>query len=368
VTVHRLSQRDARRIAVRAQLLDRDRPTELVEMVRRLAVVQNDLTAAVAPNADLVAWSRLGAACAPGDIGAALAAGSLVELQGLVLPAEDIALHLADMTAWPGTGADVPAWRDAQAEWVDANDAFRWDILDRLEREGPLTWRELPDTATVAWKSSGWNTNRNVAMMLEFLVASGQVASTGVLRGRDRLWDLPERVYPNVTPIPSDQARRIRDERRLQALGIARAKTTETPLEPNDVGPAGEPAVIDGVPGEWRVDPEQLDRPFAGRAAVISPLDRLVYDRKRMTELFAFDYQLEMYKPAAKRQWGYFALPVLYGDRLIGKVDATADRKAGLLRVAAVHEDVPFNATTRNAVDREIAGLADWLGLRLHRV
>ena len=67
-----------------------------------------------------------------------------------------------------------------------------------------------------------------------------------------------------------------------------------------------------------------------------------------MTELFEFDYQLEMYKPAAKRRWGYFALPILHGDRLVGKVDATSDRKAGVLRVDAIHEDVPFRKVARH--------------------
>jgi uncharacterized protein YcaQ len=132
-----------------------------------------------------------------------------------------------------------------------------------------------------------------------------------------------------------------------------------------DVGEVGEPAVVDGVRGTWRVDPSQLGQPFAGRAALLSPFDRLVHDRQRMAELFEFDYQLEMYKPAAKRRWGYFALPILYGDRLVGKLDATADRKAGVLRVAAVHEDVPFSATAARAVGREIADLARWLGLDL---
>jgi len=127
----------------------------------------------------------------------------------------------------------------------------------------------------------------------------------------------------------------------------------------------GEPAVVEGVRGEWRVDPEQLGRPFRGRAALLSPLDRLVYERKRMTEIFEFDYQLEMYKPVAKRRWGYWAMPILYGDRLVGKLDASADRKAGVLRVAAVHEDVAFTQAMTTAVHREIADLASWLELDL---
>ena len=77
-----------------------------------------------------------------------------------------------------------------------------------------------------------------------------------------------------------------------------------------------------------------------------------------MAELFEFDYQLEMYKPAAKRRWGYFALPILHGDRLVGKLDATADRKAGVLRVDAIHEDVPF--TTRRWPPRSHARSRTW--------
>jgi uncharacterized protein YcaQ len=139
----------------------------------------------------------------------------------------------------------------------------------------------------------------------------------------------------------------------------------ECPVEPGDVREVGEPAVVEGVKGAWRVDPSQLGQPFNGRAALLSPLDRLVYDRKRMVEIFDFDYQLEMFKPAAKRRWGYFALPILYGDRLVGKVDATADHKSGVLRVDAVHQDVPFIKTVARAIDREINDLAHWLELEL---
>jgi uncharacterized protein YcaQ len=134
-------------------------------------------------------------------------------------------------------------------------------------------------------------------------------------------------------------------------------------MEPIHVGDAGGPAVVEGVKGEWRVDPRYLDGDFRGRTALLSPFDRLVHDRVRTEELFQFEYTLEMYKPAAKRRWGYFALPILHGDRLVGKLDAIADRKASVLRVNAIHEDVPFTGTITSAVRKEIRDLAGWLGL-----
>ena len=363
--VHRLSRTDARRLAVRAQLLAAERPAGLLDLVRRLTLLQYDFTAAVAPSADLVAWSRLGSAYRPAELVAELRRGALIELRGMIRPGEDIALYKAEMAAWPGSGNE-PGWRQAQDDWVRVNDRFRLDILERLEQDGPLTTRQLPDTCLVPWTSSGWNNHRNVRIMVDLMEQRGEVAMTGY-RGRDRLWDLAERVYPDDPPVPLAEALRIRNERRLRSLGIARLRGAECPVEPADVGTVGEPAVVDGVPGEWRIDPTLLDKPFRGRTALLSPLDRLVYDRKRMVELFQFDYQLEMYKPAAQRRWGYFALPILHGDRLVGKVDATADRKAGVLRVDAVHEDVPFSTAMAAAVQREIVDLARWLELELLR-
>src|SRR5437899_5182588 len=135
------------------------------------------------------------------------------------------------------------------------------------------------------------------------------------------------------------------------------------PLEPVDVGEAGESAVVEGTKGEWRVDPSALGEDFEGRTALLSPFDRLVHDRVRAQELFDFEYTLEMYKPAAKRRWGYFALPVLHDDRLVGKVDAIADRKSSVLRVHAIHEDVKFTKSMTKAVQAELEDLASWLGL-----
>ncbi len=363
--MHELSRLDARRIAVRAQLLDRLRPAGLLDVVRQLTLLQIDPVAAIAPSADLVAWSRLGSSYSPAELDTALADRALLELRAMIRPSEDLALYRADMAAWaraePG---ELPGWRASRRDWVRANDACRLDILDRLGCSGPLPSRDLPDTAVVPWQSTGWTNNRNVTQLLELMVLRGEVAIAG-RRGSHRLWDLATRIYPDDPVIPRDEALRIRNERRLRALGIARARGPECPVEPADVAEAGEPAVVAGVKGTWRVDPSLLGQPFSGRAALLSPFDRLIHDRKRMVELFEFDYQLEMYKPVAKRRWGYFALPILYGDRLVGKLDATADRKAGVLRAGAVHQDVPFDAAMTAAVDSEIRDLAHWLGLDL---
>ena len=343
---------------MRAQLLDSPRPTDLVAMVERLTLLQVDPTAAVAPNADLVAWTRLGSSYQPSQLTRALEQDrSLVELSALVRPAGDLPLYLAD-------AADQPTWERAR-EWLRANDRFRRDVLDRLRADGPLLSRDLPDTCTVAWPSSGWTNNRNVTQLLEILMMRGEVAVSG-RQGRQRVWDLAERVYPADLPdLSVEEAHRLRDERRLRALGIARATGTAVPVEPAVVGTAGEPAVVEGVRGEWRVDPDALAAPFTGRTALLSPFDRLAHDRVRALELFDFEYSLEMYKPKAQRRWGYFALPVLHHDRLVGKVDATADRKAGTLVVHAIHEDLPFTGEVTDAVRHELEGLAAWLGLTL---
>jgi uncharacterized protein YcaQ len=366
VTVHQLSRTEARQIAVRAQLLDAHRPTDLLDTVRHLTLLQDDRTAAVAANAELVIWSRLGSSCPKAAVAEAVDRQSLIEVQGVLRPAEDLVLYRSEMAQWPGVG-EVPPWLEGQARWVRANEPFRQDLIDELRRDGPLTWRELPDTSTVSWRSTGWNNNRNVAMMLEMLALRGEVAVAG-RRGRDRLWDLATRVYPDDEAVPAAQAHRMRNERRLRAMGIARAQGPVSAGEPNGVEEVGEAAVIDGVKGEWRVDPTYLGGTFSGRAAVISPIDRLIFDRQRMTDIFEFDYNLEMYKPAAKRQWGYWAMPILYGDRLVGKVDATTDLRERVLRVDAIHEDVPFTKTMTAKVTRELTDLAQWLDVDLLRV
>ncbi len=356
--MRRIARDEARRIAVRAQMLDADRPKNLGVLVEQLTLLQLDPTAAIAPSADLVAWSRLGELYRPEHLRRALEVDrTLLEHRAqpletepaiaMVRPMVDLPLYLADMATWSSR------WGRA-SRWLAENKAFRTRVLKQLRASGPLQSRDIADTCAVPWESSGWTHDRNVTQMLEFLGSMGEVAVAG-RQGRQRLWDIAERVYPSgVVALPAPEAKQVRDERRLRSLGIAR---------PEVVGEAGEPVEVVGVPGAWRVHPGADGDGFAGRAAVLSPFDRLVHDRSRALDLFGFEYTLEMYKPATKRRWGYFALPVLYHDRLVGKVDAIADRKAGHLDVHAIHEDVRFTKPMSKAVQAEIDALAAWLGL-----
>ena len=361
--VEQLSRRQARWIAVRAQLLDVPRPTDLLEIVRHLTNLQMDLTAAVATNAGLVLWSRLGARrFRESDLDEAVGDGSLVEIANRLRPIEDIALYRAEMAAWRNS-VPLEDWQEGPQTWLATNTTAREDILDELRREGPLPARALPDTCDLPWRSSGWTNGKNVMKMLEIMEARGEVAVAS-REGRERNWDLAERIWaddPAEAPSLTD-ARAERRRRRLAALGIERRT-------PSAIPPPGALDVrVEGVRGSWFVDPTQLARleePFRGRCALLSPLDWLVFDRQRLLELFEFDYQLEMYKPAAKRRWGYWAMPVLRGDRLIGKLDAAADHSVGALRIHALHLDTEPTAALARDVERELLDLASYLDLEL---
>lgn len=336
-------------------------------MVSDLNFLQHDPTAAIAPSADLVAWSRLGSAYRPEHLTGALEQDrTLYELRAIIRPTADLKLHRAAMAAWPFPDEEKRHWSapgPIANRWLEANDSFRKDVLTLLGESGPSLSRDVPDTSVVPWQSTGWTGNRNVSQMLDFLSARGEVATAG-RRGRQRLWDLAERVYPPADEVvPLAEARRIMARRRLRSLGIARAEVYGVAGERFMEEVDGEPAEVEGTEGTWVVDPEAVGAPFEGRTALLSPFDRLIHDRVRARELFEFEYHLEMYKPKAKRRWGYFALPVLHHDRLVGKVDAYAARKESVLRVHALHHDVRFTREMTDAVHAELHALASWLGL-----
>lgn len=352
-----LSRAQARAIAVRAQRLDLPRPTDLLAGARSLAAIQVDHTSYVAPSAELVLWSRGGWPDTADQLADLLEIGALFEHAGFLRPAEDLALLQAEMDAWPGP--DPPPWRASQGRWVAANRDAVEAMLAALRSEGPMAARDFEVDFATPWTSSGWNNDKSTLMMLERLAESGRVAVSH-REGRERIWDLAERVRRPVAATPLEEARRIRAERRLTSLGLARAGGPERAVEP-----VGERVRVEGTRGFWQLDPAADLEDLEPRVAVLSPLDRLVFDRRRALELFDFDYALEMYKPVAKRRWGYFALPVLAGDQLVGKIDAQSDRGEGELVVHAVHRDRPWSDEVAEGVRAELESLATMLGLGL---
>ena len=358
-TPRTLSRVEARRIAVRAQMLDAPRPDDLVEVVTRLTHLPLNVTDIVVPSAEHIAFSRLGPGFARGGVREAVEVDlTLFEHLDQPTPVDPVAIMIRPVADLPLLRAAMDAWPDTHprtAAWLGVNGAFVEDVLDALRSDGPLPQSQIRDTAVVPYTSSGWNTSRNVAMLLEALQEQGVVVVVERL-GAERVWDLAERVLPEVDAVPLPEARRALDERRLAALGIARPKL---------VGDAGVPVRVEGVRGERRIQQGASADGFEGRVAVLSPLDRLIADKPRMRELWDFEYALEQYTSAAKRRWGAFALPILHGADLVGKVDARTDRDAGVLAVNALHWDVAPDARLRDAVADELAALAGFIGVGL---
>lgn len=357
-----LSRDEARRIAVRAAMLDGSAQVDSIDaVVRGLAMVRVELTSIVMPAADHVLYSRLGDAVRPGDAERALASGRVWERTWMLRPLSHLPLFTAGFRTWLD--------RSGARGWVDANAEFRQSILDRIGDLGPLTSADIPDEAVAPWPSTGWTNDRNVTQMLECLHGAGELAVVG-RAGRSRVWDLTANVLPSglidsSVEVPRDAAVRLRSEHLLAACGIMRDSIAVSPQELHGNVPVGEPATIEGVPGRWRVDPAQLDRPFEGRTALLSPFDRLLTDKQRQLRLFDFDFGIEMYKPEKHRRRGPVALPVLHGERLVGSVDARADHRTGTLTVHRLTEDEPFGSALRHAVDAELHALARWLRLDL---
>jgi uncharacterized protein YcaQ len=351
---HTLTREQARRIIVRAQLLDAERPGDVVEVAEQLGQIKIDPTAVIAPCEHTIMWSRIGWSYEPGQLRKAVEEDRLLfELGGMFHPMSLLPLMMPGMRTWPR--------RKSTREWLEANDRFRKDVLARLRADGPLLASDIPDTAQVSRPPDGWSGSNQVPIMLDFLSRQGVVAITR-REGRHRVWDLAERVYPQDLPeIDPEEAKRMLHERTLQATGIGRSHWWWSP-----VGDAGEPATVEGSTWKFRVDPEALaalDEDRGGRVAFLNPYDGMLFDRGRLEEVFEFKYVLEQFKPKAQRVYGYFAHPILLGDRFVGMLDAEVDRKAEVLRVNAIHEFLPFEPEEMDMVRAEIMDLGEWLGV-----
>jgi uncharacterized protein len=365
-----LSLADARRLAVTAQLLATPEPPSLDGVMGRLGRLQMDPTSAVARAERLVLWSRMGVHD-PQVLDRALwGERSLFEYWAFIVPVADFGIHRETMRRYPrGDSARARYER----EWLSANAVFRRYVLANLRRRGPLRSRDLENRAAVPWRTGGWNDGKSVGLMLELLWHGGRIATVG-RTGQERIWDLAERVLPVAEPrLPQPEVARQVLARQLRARGVDRSDQFgfvfdgrppgwERALRELVAEGTAVPASVDGLAGDWLVHREALEDRFHPRTTLLSPFEPLIKNRDRTEELFGFRYRLEIYVPREHRQFGYYVLPILHGDRLIGRIDPLFERKERRLRVHAIHAEPEAPPDAGADVARAIGELASWLG------
>lgn len=395
-TAHRpggtLSLSQARRVALRAQGLDRPRPPRtgpatmrhLQQVVDRLGLLQIDSVNVLARAHLMPTFSRVGPYdTALIDRASGRAPRRLVETwahEASYVPPETYAL-----LGWRRRAYLDHAWGSIREVPLRYSPLVA-DVRAMIEADGPLTASEVhahveaehPRTRT-EW---GWNWTAS-KRVLEFLFFTGEVASARRNAQFERCYDLASRVLPEpvqAAPEP-DEATAVRELLRIaaRAHGVASARCLLDYFRIR--GPRGRRA-LDELVEEGTLVPVRvsgwerpvylhadadLPRRATGRA-LLSPFDPLVFERRRLEELFGLRYRIEIYVPEAQRVHGYYVLPFLRGERVAALVDLKADRAAGLLRVHAAHEPPAAGAgddpgeVAADLAD-ELRLLAGWLGL-----
>ena len=364
-----------------------------MEVMRDLGCLQLDPISAVARSHLLVLWSRLG------NYDRAELDKLLWQERQLfeywahgasIVPTEDYPIHQVRMRDYP---AGDSKFARRVRDWMKQNRSLRRILLSEMRRKGPLPSRYFEEMGVPSpeWVSTGWTGGRNISRMLDFLWMQGKIMVAG-RAGLQKLWDLAERCLPEWAPrerlSKSEMVRRAA-QKALRSLGVANARQIEqhyVRLPNPDLGKVlaelqaaqriERVEIVDGGQawkGDWYIHTDDLpllDRLVRGewepRTTLLSPFDNLISDRARTQQLFNFKFGLEIYVPRAKRQYGYYVLPILHGDRLIGRIDPVMDRTYGRLTINAVHAepDAPRTKASAKAVRHAIEELGAFLGAR----
>jgi uncharacterized protein YcaQ len=391
---YKISPATARRLAITKQHLAGPGHEPDVEgiyrVVSELGCLQLDPLSTVARSHTLVVFSRVG----PYDTGAVdkliYHDRKLFEYwahAASIVLTQDYPIHHLRMRTY--AKGDDP-WYRRIAEWINENKKLRDMILREIKRSGPLSSRALSESGIEpkSWVSSGWTNDRNVSRMLDFLWMQGRIM-VAQRQGLNKFWDLSERVLPEWTPrekMSERQVVKFAAQKSLKALGVATEKQIsahyisgrypqlrERLQELERAGQIRRVHIGDkhgDWPGTWYMHGDDIPLAerleggdFRGRTVLLSPFDNLIRDRVRNIRFWDFDYKIEIYTPQHKRKYGYYVLPILHNDQLIGRIDPKMDRAKGVLNVHAVHLEhkAPHDGKTARAVRDAIEELGEFL-------
>jgi uncharacterized protein YcaQ len=303
-----------------------------------------------------------------------------------IVMTEDFPIYWRHMRDW---AAGDKSWNKRAKKWLGENQELREFILTELDENGPLPSSAFNHKSITRWQSGGWTNGASSGLMLTYLLEQGHILVSH-RKGLTKYWDLRERCLPEWTPrddLSWEETVFRAAQKSLLALGVARPAHIKNHFTRGNYpelqqalnqfvkeGLIEQVQIVDdsGIwPGAWYIHRDRipiLNRIEQGnwepRTALLSPFDNLICHRERTEELFDFHFRIEIYVPKAKRQYGYYVLPILYGDKLIGRVDPKMDRKKNKLTINTIYAEVdaPLTKSSGRAVADVLEDLAGFLG------